>query len=84
MLNFEKISLKHKQPFEKCVNQDIKLNSISDFNFFYLWNTTDNVEIAFSTDFCIVKGVWGKKTFFYFYFCIFIIDFVNVWRDKDD
>ncbi len=80
MLNFEKISLKHKQPFEKCVNQDIKLNSISDFNFFYLWNTTDNVEIAFSPDFCIVKGVWGKKTFFYLPSVATVEDFEKVYK----
>ena len=65
MLNFEDISLNHKQNYEKCVAENLKLNSISDFNFFYLWNTKNNVKIAFYNNYVIVKGIWGKKSYFY-------------------
>lgn len=65
MLNFEDISLNHKQNYEKCVAENLKLNSISDFNFFYLWNTKNNVKIAFYDNYAIVKGIWGKKSYFY-------------------
>lgn len=65
MLNFEDISLKHKQNYEKCVVENLKLNSISDFNFFYLWNTKNNMQIAFYENYVIVKGIWSKKSYFY-------------------
>lgn len=65
MLTFENISLAHKQKFEKCISENLKLNSISDFNFFYLWNTKDNIQIAFTNDYAIVKGIWSNKTYFY-------------------
>lgn len=65
MLNFEVISLSDKQKYESRVNEKLKLNSISDFNFFYLWNTNNNIEIAFCEQFAIIKGNWGNKKYFY-------------------
>ncbi len=65
MLKFEDIALSHKQQFDKCVSENLKLNSISDFNFFYLWNTKNNIQIAFMDEYAILKGVWGKKKYFY-------------------
>ncbi len=65
MLKFENISINHKTEFEKYINESNKLNSISDFNFFFLWNTRNNIQIAFFSNYCVIKGVWGNKTYFY-------------------
>lgn len=65
MLVFEDISLKHKEQFDKLVVKECKLNSISDFNFFYLWNTTGNIQIAFWDKYAVLKGIWNKKVYYY-------------------
>ena len=65
MLKFEDISLSHKKYYDKSVAKEDYLNSINDFNFFYLWNTKNNVQITFTNDLTIIKGVWNNKTFFY-------------------
>lgn len=65
MLIFEDIKITHKEQFDKCVVNTCKLNSISDFNFFYLWNTKSNIQIAFEGTYVVLKGVWSKKSYFY-------------------
>lgn len=64
-MTFEDINLSHKDKFEELVVTNCKLNSISDFNFFYLWNTNSNIQLAFERNFVIAKGVWGGKSYFY-------------------
>lgn len=65
MLVFEDISLKHKGQFDKLVVKESSLNSISDFSFFYLWNTRKNIQISFFDKYVIVKGIWSKKVYYY-------------------
>lgn len=65
MLVFKDIDITDKAAFEQCVSENNKLNSISDFGFFFLWNTKNNIKIAFEGKYCIIKGVWGGKTYFY-------------------
>lgn len=62
---FKRLELSDKKCYDNCLAEADRMNSISDFAFFWLWNLSENVYIACVDNLIVMKGYWGNKCYFY-------------------
>lgn len=65
MALFKELTIEDKQIFDKLVCKKDRLNSINDFNFFFLWNTNNSVYISVEDNLLIIKWLYKGTAYFY-------------------